>query len=352
MDTHMSPAPAPPRRARLVLVVYLLLGCAANGAKPNGGGDTETAGRDGNAVDMHADAAAPDGDSWDVQLDADAPVDDTTEVPDGAMGDQAGVPEGYVRIEAGPFVRGTNLDEITTLCDERSKLQWTCDMSWFDREMPQATIYVSSFVIQKTEVTIADYASCLASSQQPCTAPKQGGTCSWGVPGRESFPVDCVTWEQANAYCAWLGGRLPTEAEWEKAARGTDGRLFPWGDVAPACDLVAWAPCGYAQAVCSKVAGKSPYGLCDMSGNVLEWVNDAYDESYYGSDASLTSDPQGPAPHAGDRRVLKGGGWFDSMPVQLHSANREGLAPQYSDAGIGFRCVVEPGAAVPRTQRP
>jgi len=112
--------------------------------------------------------------------------------------------------------------------------------------------------------------------------------------------------------------------------------------------MVAWAPCGYAQEVCSKVAGNSPYGLCDMSGNVFEWVNDIYDEGYYGSEASLVSDPQGPTPYAGGRRVLKGGSGFDSMLVQLHSANREGLASEYSDAGIGFRCVLNPGAAGPQ----
>jgi len=202
-----------------------------------------------------------------------------------------------------------------------------------DNEKPQHTVYLDGYWIDRTEVTNSQYRKCVEA--QACPEPRCWVYGDYNGPGQ---PVVCVTWDDAQAYAAWVGGRLPTEAEWEKAARGTDGRIYPWGNSAPDCDKANYANCmNPPAAVGSFPLGVSPYGALDMAGNVWEWVEDWYEDWYY--DRSPARNPRGP--DAGEGRVYRGGALgLDDRYVRC--AFRLGTNPDHRDPGRGFRVVVSP----------
>jgi formylglycine-generating enzyme required for sulfatase activity len=205
-------------------------------------------------------------------------------------------------------------------------------------EQPEHRVYVDAFLMDKYLVTVGQYARFLDSAS--LDAPPD-----WTIMNRSQHqmrPVANVDWEEANAYCVWAGKRLPTEAEWEKAARGTDGRTYPWGNEHPTkfyanVSNEHWNNHGALTPVGTFEEGKSPYGIYDMAGNVWEWVSDWYDQDYY-----KTSPSQNPAgPHKGAHKVIRGGSW-GSNPDGLRSAERETHLPSFRGSGTGFRCAKTP----------
>ncbi len=240
-----------------------------------------------------------------------------------------------------------------------------CDWGVHEDSAPAQRIYLDSFYMDLHEVTVAQYRRCVDTGA--CAAPISGQACgpsdfcNWGVKGRDRHPVNGVTWLQARAYCTWAGKRLPTESEWEKAARGTDGRLYPWGNEQPSCERVVmmvkehndhrpgenWTDRGWgcdrrrSWPVGSKTAGNSPYALQDMVGNVREWVADWYSDRYQGS----RWNPRGPL--RGTDRALRGGSFTDGergcpSGDWLSPKFRFARRPGYTDYRIGFRCAMTP----------
>jgi formylglycine-generating enzyme required for sulfatase activity len=224
-----------------------------------------------------------------------------------------------VLVSAGEFTMGSREDDMVASDDER----------------PAHSVYLNAFYIDQYEVTTSRYATFFQDTKRRAPA-------SWSEQvlkqhGRK--PVVGVDWSDAGAYCAWAGKRLPTEAEWEKAARGTDRRLHPWGYAAPNETLANFGRCcsfngyGVLADVGSFEEGKSPYGAYDMAGNVWEWVSDWYDDAYYSK--SQARNPKGPS--GGEYRVLRGGSWGNE-PADIRSVNRNRLPPTTQSADIGFRC--------------
>ena len=218
-----------------------------------------------------------------------------------------------VRVSAGEFLMGSLEDEGEP------------------RERPQHRVHVSEFLIDKTEVTWRQFRKYAESTGKPLPrAP------AWGTP--DDYAASNILWAEANAYCDWVGGRLPTEAEWEKAARGTDGRKYSWGNEWDPDRCNSWEGGPHRpESVGSYPDCLSPYGVLDMPGSVWEWCADWYGESYYSE--SPSSDPKGPA--SSSFRVLRGAGWLNQS-TWLRPAYRYRGDLTSRNVHTGFRCAQDP----------
>lgn len=216
--------------------------------------------------------------------------------------------------------------------------EFTMGSNMADDEKPPHLVYLNAFYMDKYEVTVGQYAKYLEVTDMDEPP-------DWSImnqPQHQKRPIVNVDWEDAVKFCKWAGKRLPTEAEWEKAARGTDGRIYPWGNEAPTRlhanygrkewnNHLALVPVG------SFEEGRSPYGIYDMAGNAWEWVSDWYDYDYYKN--SPRRNPIGPA--AGDSKVVRGGSWL-YISEFLRSAHRFAAQPTNRYFGYGFRCAKTP----------
>jgi len=213
-------------------------------------------------------------------------------------------------------------------------------------EYPRHEVYLDAFYIDKYEVTNGRYLEFVRTTghrapQHPKDATRnlwKGNTMPESVADR---PVVNVDWQDASAYCTWAGRRLPTEAEWEKAARGSDDRRFPWGNVEPTDKHLnykqRWIGEKTLMPVGSYEAGKSPFGAYDMAGNVWEWVNDWYDPLYY--EKSPPRNPKGP--ETGSHKVIRSSGWQVETPM-VRIFTRVKSDPLMRNESTGFRCAASP----------
>lgn len=244
-----------------------------------------------------------------------APAQETTGRPDP-------VPPvtGMVFVPAGEFLMGSTEDEVRR----------TADVD----EFPQRKIFVDDFYIDIHEVTNAQYKVYVDSMK--VEAPPKWVDGNYGI-GEDGLPVVSITWEEAAAYAKFVGKRLPTEAEWEKAARGTDGRVYPWGNT---FDRIHANNGDHLLPIMSYPGGASPYGVYDMAGNAAEWVEDPYEA--YPRTTPLPRDlPDRKEVFKKDRRVYRGGSW-NTFPKFLRCSNRESTSPDKRWVYIGFRCVMDP----------
>ena len=243
---------------------------------------------------------------------------------DGDFDQCAAVPGDMVCIEANTFTMGFAAEALSSPVREVS-----LDTYWMDIR----------------EATAGAYQACVDAGD--CTP---GGTstdkCNFGKADRADHPINCITWSQAEAFCAHLGKRLPTEAEWEHAARGDTDGPYPWGEETPSCQLTIWNEASYGGTACGNNgtfpvnvtggAGASPYGIWTMAGHVREWVAD-WRGDY---DPSETTNPTGPA--EGEVKVVRGGDFTKNTGAALAVTKRDGLKPESASDTAGVRCAQTP----------
>lgn len=206
-------------------------------------------------------------------------------------------------------------------------------------------VCLKSYKLQKFEVSVAEYRKCV--EEKKCSEPTSNSSdssCNWDS-GRDHHPVNCVDWQQSSDYCKWTGGNLPTEAQWEYAALGENGKKYPWGNTEPSPSNNNLANCsegycfdGYPETspVGSFEKGKSPFGLYDMAGNVWELTQDWSNGKFYKESANnRIADFM-----EGNSRVYRGGSWFDSADISRPAFSSYYFGPSYRGGGVGFRCAI------------
>ena len=263
-----------------------------------------------------------------------------------------------VLVPAGDFWMGSTREEadrVIAECKGAGAGESQCK-EWYERELPRHRVSLDAFYIDRFEVMNKQFERFVRATGHRTTAEREGWAwariqkdgkwqtdrvngASWRAPSGpgstapSDHPVVQVSWEDAAAYCLWAGKRLPTEAEWEKAARGSDGRRYPWGETWDPSRANGNMTVRTTTPVGSYPSGASPYGAYDMAGNVAEWVQD-----WFGPyDSSADRNPTGPS--AGRFRVIRGGSWSID-PWDLRSAVRSGSVPTYRSYNVGFRCGV------------
>jgi formylglycine-generating enzyme required for sulfatase activity len=247
-----------------------------------------------------------------------------------------------VYVPAGKFEMGTDdegVDYALELCLESRD---DCDRKWFAHEQPAHTVELDGFWIDRTEVAVGQYQRCVEAG----VCEKPAGWTDREMPELD-LPVVNVSWFDAETYCKWAGARMPTEAQWEYAARGPESRVFPWGDEFDRtrlnyCNAGCESPYAFREfsdgyggvaPVGSFPTGNSWCGAWDMAGNVWEWVADWYAGDYYAH--APVQNPTGPS--SGEYRVLRGGSLSD-VPYAVRSSHRYGYLPDSDDRAVGFRC--------------
>jgi formylglycine-generating enzyme required for sulfatase activity len=229
---------------------------------------------------------------------------------------------GMVLIPGGDFLRGRTYEW------EDYDMPWSPNPAKDDR--PVRKISLDPFYLDESEVTNERYAAFLKATQKAPPYYWRNGQ----IPeGKEKHPVVNVDWNDAAAFCKWVGKRLPTEAEFERACRGTaEGKMFPWGDRVPTDKDAHYGALNGATGVCQKA--RSEFGLCDIIGNVWEWTADWYDRKYY--EIAPERNPKGP--DSGLYRAVRGGSWFDQPKLFLSCSYRSWARPAERSPTIGFRC--------------
>jgi formylglycine-generating enzyme required for sulfatase activity len=282
---------------------------------------------------------------------------------DAASGTLQQFSSSLIFVPGGEFMMGTTVSEVAEAVRECTDVyNANCQLSYGEDSIPQHSVELAAYQIEQTEVSyrqIVNFLNILGPGShlngcdgQPCVetnnerdiSPIQFDGVAYRVPTSiEDFPATHVTWYGASAYCEALERRLPTEAEWELAARGTDGRIYPWGNTfetsfarTRADNVVGGEPVG------AYPIGASPFGVLNMAGNVAEWIYDWYGDDYYSN--APGENPQGPM--TGTERVVRGGSW-DAMPFFARSVHRQFLAPNFAAAWVGFRCAADVAGDVP-----
>ncbi|MBM4120409.1 MAG: formylglycine-generating enzyme family protein [Nitrospira sp.] len=256
-----------------------------------------------------------------------------------------GMPSPALPIAAGWFLMGS-----TRVDDDPYGLHTQYD----DTELPQHKVWLDAYAIDRDEVSLGEYLAHLSKQQRP--TPDELRKLIWHMitvhaatdESLARWPALYVTWADADNFCRSIGKRLPTEAEWEKAARGESANLFPWGTQAPADRLAVFGQyhvheIPLVQPVGSGETGASPYGARHMAGNVAEWVQDWFLFDYY----AITPNRNPAGPRDGRYRGVRGGSW-KSKPMMLRAATRSGAPPDQRAATVGFRCAASAPLSSPR----